>query len=170
MKILATFDGSKFSETTLAELVMIAALPTAEFIFLGVADEPHGRLQQLPPDRPAETLPTSDAMLVDVPEPKYAEVKSQAVDRQQAQLNDYLQDLAGRLPKSARVRVKTEISHDAAAAIVECARRNAIDVIVMATHSRGPLAQALLGSTTSSVVRSGVAPVLLVHPKDPVKS
>ena len=29
MKILATFDGSKFSETTLAELAMIAALPTA---------------------------------------------------------------------------------------------------------------------------------------------
>jgi nucleotide-binding universal stress UspA family protein len=35
----------------------------------------------------------------------------------------------------------------------------------MATHSRGPLRQALFGSTTEAVVRSGVAPVLLVHPK-----
>ncbi len=166
MKILATFDGSKFSETTLAELTMMAALPTAEFILFGVADEPQGRLTQPPPDRPAETLPSASGVLVDVPEPKYAEVKSQAVDRRQAQLNDYLHGLAEKLPKGAHVRVKTEISDDAAGAIVECARRNAIDVVVMATHSRGPLAQALLGSTTASVIRSGVAPVLVVHPKE----
>ena len=169
MKILATFDGSKFSETTLAELAMVAALPTAEFIFFGVADEPQGRLQQPPPDRPAETLPSANAVLVDVPEPKWAENKSQAVDRRQAQLNDYLQDLAAKLPNDAHIRTKTEISDDAAAAIIDCARRNDIDVIVMATHSRGPLAQALLGSTTSSVIRSGVAPVLVVHPKDPAR-
>src|SRR3990172_3844650 len=146
MKILATFDGSKFSETTLTQLEMIAALPTAEFIFFGVADEPQGRLQHPPADRPAETLPSANAVLVNVPEPKWAENKSQAVDRRQAQLNDYLQDLAGRLPKGSRIRIKTEIAHDAGAAIVECARRDAVDVIVMATHSRSPLAQALLGS------------------------
>ena len=134
-----------------------------------MADEPQGRLQQPPPDRTAETLPSANAVLVDVPEPKWAENKSQAVDRRQAQLNDYLQDLAGKLPKDAHVRVKTEISDDAASAIIECARRNAIDVIVMATHSRGPLAQALLGSTTSGVIRSGVAPVLVVHPKGGAK-
>jgi len=166
MKILATFDGSALSEATLPTLSMMAALPTAEFTFLGVAGEPQGRRQQPPPERPAEVIPQANAVLVDLPEPKWAEIKGQAVDRQQAQLNDYLQDLAARLPKGARVRVKTEVSDDAAAAIVECARRNAIDVIVMATHSRGPLAQALLGSTASSVVRSGVAPVLLVHPRD----
>ena len=165
MKILATFDGSKFSETTIAELAMMADLPTAEFIFFGVADEPQGRRQHPPADRPAEILPTANAVLVDVPEPKWAENKGQAVDRRQAQLNDYLQDLAGRLPKGSRIRIKTEIAHDAGAAIIDCAQRNAVDVIVMATHSRGPLAQALLGSTTASVIRSGVAPVLLVHPK-----
>lgn len=166
MKILATFDGSKFSETTLAELAMMADLPTAEFLLFGVADEPQGRLQHPPADRSSETLPTANAVLVDVPEPKWAENKGQAVDRQRAQLNDYLESIAAKLPKGAQVRIKTEIAHDAAAAIVECARDNDIDVIVMATHSRGPLAQALLGSTTSSVIRSGVAPVLVVHPKD----
>ena len=169
MKILATFDRSQFSETTLPLLTMMAGLPTAEVIFFGVADEPQGRLQHSPADRLAETLPSANAVLVDVPEPKWAEVKSQAVDRRQAQLNDYLQDLAGRLPKEARVRVETEISDDAATAIIDRVRRDAVDVIVMATHSRSPLAQALLGSTAASVVRSGVAPVLLVHPKDPAK-
>jgi len=166
MKILATFDGSTFSEATLVQLTMMADLPTVEFIFLGVADLPQGRLQHPPAERTAETLPTANAVLVDAPEPKWAENKGQAVERRRAQLNDYLQDLAAKLPKGAVVKIKTEISDDAATAIVDCAKRNATDVIVMATHSRGPLAQALLGSTASSVVRSGVAPVLLVHPKD----
>jgi nucleotide-binding universal stress UspA family protein len=165
MKILATFDGSNLSEATLPTLSMMADLPTAEFTFLGVADEPHGRRQQPPAARPAELLPSSNAVLVDLPEPKFAETKGQAVERRRAQLNDYLQDLAGKLPKGARVRIHTEISGDAADVIIAAAGQHHVDVIVMATHSRGPLAQALLGSTTSKVVRSGAAPVLLVHPK-----
>jgi nucleotide-binding universal stress UspA family protein len=168
MKILAPFDGSTFSETTLAELAMMAALPTAEFTFFGVAHEPHGRRQR-PPARQSEVIPEAGGVLVDLPEPKFLENKDQAVERRRAQLNDYLHRLAAKLPGGANVRIETEVSDDAAEAIVNCARRNAIDVIVMATHSRGPLAQALLGSTTTSVVRSGVAPVLLVHPKGGAK-
>jgi len=165
MRILATFDGSKLSEATLATLSMMADLPTAEFTFLGIADEPHGRRQHPPAERPAEVIPQANAVLVDIPEPKFAENKGQAVERRRAQLNDYLQDLAGKLPKGARVRIQTEISSDAADTIIACAAEHHVDVIVMATHSRGPLAQALLGSTTAKVVRSGAAPVLLVHPK-----
>ncbi len=165
MRILATFDGSKFSEATLPTLSIIADLPTAEFTFLGVADEPQGRRQHPPTERPAEVIPQANAVLVDLPEPKFAETKGQAVERRRAQLDDYLQDLAGRLPKGARVQIQTEISEHAADAIVAVAAQHHVDVIVMATHSRGPLAQALLGSTTAKVVRSGAVPVLLVHPK-----
>lgn len=165
MKILATFDGSRLSEATLPTLAMMAALPTAEFTFLGIADEPRGRRQHSP-HRRTEVIPEADAVLVDLPEPKFIENKDQAIERRRAQLNDYLQDLAGKLPKGAHVRIATELSDDVAQAIIDRARREAPDVIVMATHSRGPLAQALLGSTTSSVVRSGVAPVLLVHPRN----
>jgi nucleotide-binding universal stress UspA family protein len=56
------------------------------------------------------------------------------------------------------------VSDDVAATIVERARAEKPDVIVMATHSKHGLS-ALFGSTTDQVVRSGVAPVLLVHPK-----
>jgi nucleotide-binding universal stress UspA family protein len=36
----------------------------------------------------------------------------------------------------------------------------------MATHSRRGLRRALFGSTTEAVIKSGIAPVLVVHPKD----
>jgi nucleotide-binding universal stress UspA family protein len=49
--------------------------------------------------------------------------------------------------------------------IIERAREEQPDVIVMATHSRQGISHLLFGSTTEEVVRSGVAPVLVVHPK-----
>ena len=39
------------------------------------------------------------------------------------------------------------------------------DLIVMATHGRTGLVHILFGDVAEEVVRSGVAPVLLVHPE-----
>ena len=47
-------------------------------------------------------------------------------------------------------------------AIVAYAREHAPDLIVMASHARPRLTETLLGSTTRGVVRSRVAPVLVV--------
>jgi nucleotide-binding universal stress UspA family protein len=105
-------------------------------------------------------------VVVDAPDPVWAENKGQAIERQRAQFSDYLSDLAAQLPPGAHVDIVTEVSGDAADAIVACAKDRGADVIVMATRSRTGLAHALFGSTTEKVVRSGVAPVLLVHPKD----
>ncbi len=54
--------------------------------------------------------------------------------------------------------------HDAADAILRHARATHPDLIALATHSRGALGEAALGSTAREVTRSGVAPVLLFHP------
>jgi nucleotide-binding universal stress UspA family protein len=62
--------------------------------------------------------------------------------------------------------VQSVIADHPEKAIIEAARERGVDVIVMATHSRGPLARALFGSVTEQVVRSGVAPVLVVHPRE----
>jgi len=173
MKILATFDGSKFSEATLPQLEMMARLPAAEFIFLAVTHEPHGRLQRFGgggrPDAMAEVVGTTP-VVVDAPEPQWAETKGQAIDRRRAQFNDYLRDIAAKLPPGPPVAIQTEVSDEPADAIVACAKNNAVDVIVMATHSRAGLTHALFGSTTEKVVRSGVAPVLVVHPPAEAKS
>jgi len=53
-----------------------------------------------------------------------------------------------------------------ASAILECARDNAIDLIVVGTHGRGGVAHFLLGSVAERVVRSAPCPVLTVrHPE-----
>ena len=56
------------------------------------------------------------------------------------------------------------VASDAAAGIVHHARLTHPDIIVIATHSRGTLGEAVVGSTAREVTRSGVAPVLLLHP------
>lgn len=53
-----------------------------------------------------------------------------------------------------------------AAAIVEYAAANAIDLIVLGTHGRGPLGHLLMGSVAERVVRMAPCPVLAVrHPE-----
>jgi nucleotide-binding universal stress UspA family protein len=52
----------------------------------------------------------------------------------------------------------------AAATIVDCARENAIDLVVMATHGRTGFARALMGSVAEGVTRAAPCPVLVVRP------
>ena len=53
---------------------------------------------------------------------------------------------------------------DVALAIEHHARETEAGLIAMATHSRGALGEAALGSVARAVTRSGVAPVLAVSP------
>ena len=57
-------------------------------------------------------------------------------------------------------------SHSASADIVEYARAESIDLIVMGTHGRGALQHLLMGSVAERVVRSAPCPVLTVHAKE----
>jgi nucleotide-binding universal stress UspA family protein len=54
-----------------------------------------------------------------------------------------------------------------ATAIAKHARQGNFSLIAMATHGRGGLSELVQGSVASSVVRSGVAPVVLVRPAGP---
>ncbi|HVQ15625.1 MAG TPA: universal stress protein [Vicinamibacterales bacterium] len=54
-------------------------------------------------------------------------------------------------------------SGSAAREIVDHARNNHIDLIVMGTHGRGGVAHLLLGSVTERVVRTATCPVLTVR-------
>ena len=51
-------------------------------------------------------------------------------------------------------------------AIVEYARINAIDLIIMGTHGRGAVKHFLMGSVAERVVRTAPCPVLTVHSKE----
>jgi nucleotide-binding universal stress UspA family protein len=51
-------------------------------------------------------------------------------------------------------------------ALVEYAKTNAIDLIVMGTHGRGAMKQLLMGSVAERVVRTAPCPVLTVHAQE----
>jgi len=66
------------------------------------------------------------------------------------------------LPVTTQVLVRNSVAE----AVIEHARDTGADLIAMPTHGRRRFAQALLGSVAAEVVRSGVAPCLLVKPTD----
>lgn len=166
MKIMATFDGSKFSESTLPQLAQMARMPGVEFILVRVDDLPEG-LPSVAGPPPLSTIPElGPANIVRAPVSPAAETKNQAVERRLAEMTDYLRDLATRLPSNAPYRFEPRVSEHAASEIIRLALAEQPDAIVMATHGRTGVVRALFGATAEEVVRSGVAPVCLVHPQE----
>lgn len=168
MKILATFDGTTYSEAILPQLQQIAHLPNVQFYLLAVAHEPDGQLRKRGRPRPivvSDAMGRGTPMVIDTVDASYAEDKTQAIARRTAELDDYLTGLAHQLPAGVACHVEAHVSDKVAEVIVDRAREEQVDMIVMATHSRSGIVQVFFGSTAELVVRSGVAPVLLVHPK-----
>jgi nucleotide-binding universal stress UspA family protein len=173
MKIMATFDGSAFAESTLPLLERLAALPGAEFALFSAADQAHGiRVAEM--KRPAQAVgfggQGSQPMSIPQSEPTLAATKEQATDALLGEVRDYLVHLGSRFPGNAPFTVHVEMDSDPPAAIVRFARRIAPDVIVMATHGHTGLLSRFAGGVTEKVIESGVAPVLVVHPEDVKKA
>jgi len=78
-----------------------------------------------------------------------------------------LTDLAESLRSAVPVVTAIELG-DTAARIVEYARREGIDLIVMGTHGRTGATRVLLGSVAERVIRAAPCPVLTIPPGDAV--
>ncbi len=77
-------------------------------------------------------------------------------------LNGIAVDLRQRIPG---IQVKLDVRlGEPAPEIANAAVDHAADLIVMATHGRTGINRALLGSVAGTVLRTGPAPVLLIHP------
>ena len=165
MKILATFDGSKCSEATLPELDWMAQLPGAQFTFLTIAHRPHETVKAGTLSRATAGLGEMGATTITVPavEPTLIEGVGAAIDRTLAEHRDYLQNIVSRMPSGPTYSVEAIIADDVTSAIVRYAIEHQPDVIVMGTHGGTGMIHHLFGDTAEGVVRSGVAPVLLVH-------
>jgi nucleotide-binding universal stress UspA family protein len=93
------------------------------------------------------------------------ETSTQAGERARNEAKDYLERIAHKtLPLGAQVDVLD--GDDAAGAILEEARKRRVDVIAMTSHGRSGLARLITGSVATKVLAAGVAPVLLVRPKN----
>ncbi|MGH2632953.1 MAG: universal stress protein, partial [Tepidiformaceae bacterium] len=74
-----------------------------------------------------------------------------------------LDAVASRFSPTASTRVLH--GRETAQTLIEEATANQVDLVVMATHSRGGVGEAILGSVAHDVTKAGGIPVLLVHPE-----
>ena len=134
-KILVPLDGSMLAEAALSTACEFAARDGATISLLRAAEG---------------TTLTSDPIVAQVTAIREAE--------------EYLAAVAKRLADKGTTRVETHVWYGpAAAAIVEAAAVQKVDLIVMSTHGRSGLGRLVVGSVAESVLRGTTTPILIVR-------
>ena len=137
-KILIPLDGSEMAEAAIAPALEMAQAGSS-LILMRAAD--------------ARILPGTDAIDAQVQAVREAE--------------DYLAGVKAKLEKAGTKGVETHVWYGPAApAVVEAARVQKIDLIVMSTHGRSGLGRIIFGSVAESVLRGTRVPIFLVRPPD----
>jgi len=91
------------------------------------------------------------------------ELQADLLEAAKKQLDELVIDSDKSGPPTAAVVMTSSAP---AFAIIDYAKDHAIDLIVMGTHGRGPLAHLVMGSVAERVVRAASCPVLTVrHPQ-----
>jgi len=161
-RILVTLDRSDASEAILREVEHIASGSAPEVVLLTVAEVPDAAAEVPYPLVVGGAV--APGAVIEVPPPRTAEDKGQALERARQELTDYLEEKAIVL-RHIGARVETEVRFgDPAKEILAEAKARRVDLIAMATHGRTGLAQVIFGSVAARVLGSGVRPVLLVRP------
>lgn len=145
MRFMLCLDGSDYSRAAVDECRKLAHEAHAQVLIVRVVKH----------DVPNLGEPWSG----NIDMPGYIEEEFKAQDRE---MQDELTAVANTFEPPAEVA----LLHGAKVSdvIVREAEHREVDLIVMATHSRGLLGEAFFGSTAADVTHSGVAPVLMVHP------
>jgi nucleotide-binding universal stress UspA family protein len=162
-KVLVTLDRSKLSEAVLPELGTLLGGSPAEVTLLTIGDPPRGtRRRRGGPSQPTMVGPGA---VIEAAPPRYVETKDQAVQRREQELLEYLVGVSAPIRETgSEVNVIARLG-EPAREIVGLAREGKFDLIAMATHGRSGLSELVQGSIAGAVVRSGIAPVLLVRPR-----
>ncbi|HSL52152.1 MAG TPA: universal stress protein [Candidatus Deferrimicrobiaceae bacterium] len=136
-KILVPLDGSEMAEAAIAPAREMAQAGSSLLILMRAAV--------------ARTLPGTDVIDAQILAVREAE--------------DYLAGLKEKLEKAGAGRIETHVWYGPAApAIVEAAKVQKADVIVMSTHGRSGLGRIIFGSVAESVLRGTHVPIFLVRP------
>lgn len=152
--VLLTTDGSDVAQAATAHAVHLASLsPDSTIVAISVIDTVGQLLAQATPSGWGYG---GGGIAVEAAE------AAVAAEREQAQtVLDALQAEFEAAGVAARTQV---IEGHPGTAIVDAAAAEQADVIVMATHGRGGIGRAVLGSVADHVVRHATCPVLLVRP------
>lgn len=136
-KILVPLDGSEMAEAAIPPALEMAKAGSPLLILMRAAD--------------ARVLPGTDAIDAQVQAVREAE--------------EYLAAVKVKLEKTGAKGIETHVWYGPAApAIVEAAKVQKVDLIVMSTHGRSGLGRIIFGSVAESVLRGTRAPILLVRP------
>jgi nucleotide-binding universal stress UspA family protein len=158
-RLLVPLDGSEFAE---------AALPLAAAVSrgAGAALELVSAIDASPPPPvpgvEGAALPVQPDPLSAVPETAGGLRESLRAERA-----DYLRDVARRLREQAGAEAEvTLLDGRPDRVVMERVAARGVGLVVMATHGRGPMERAWLGSVADSLARQLPIPVLLVRPAE----
>ena len=148
-KIMVPVDGSDLAE---------AALPHA----VALAGRFHASLELVRAYTPSPSLlAASAASSMPGTGPALDPAPFIAAGRQEADV--YLERLAASLASDHITVSHRRLDGGAAESIVQAARNDDIDMILMTTHGRGGIGRMVLGSVADYVLRHATCPVLLVR-------
>ena len=140
-RILVPLDGSALAEAALQHAESIAQHFDADVVLLRVVVSPYA-------------IVAPDLVLA-----------GSEVDQKQfiAQAEGYLQGVAGRL-RGKGLRVKTAVGEGPVAeSILEHAKKEHGELIVMSTHGRGGVSRWVYGSVADRVLQAAPCPILLIR-------
>lgn len=141
-RVLVGLDGSALAEDALRAAAALAA-PGATCTALRVAVPPQGPGSPYIPDA--------------------ARVNREILAAAEELAAEYLAELAVRMRGEwSGFETRVVAAHQPARVIVDAAVELQVDLIAIATHGRGPVMRALIGSVTDRVVRLAPVPVLVV--------
>jgi nucleotide-binding universal stress UspA family protein len=95
--------------------------------------------------------------------PKHAGPVRELLDAETRRLDRFLRQKFAEFAGLVEIRQKVELGH-APVNIVEIAKRENVDMIVMSTHGRTGIDHMLMGSVTEKVVARAPCPVLTIPP------
>jgi nucleotide-binding universal stress UspA family protein len=145
-KIMVPLDGSELAECVLPHLDVVARAPGVETVVFVSVSEPF------------------EDTLKGHAEYSLGEDRIKELDaRGKKLIQSYLDNLVSRLDYG-KVKIQKEVLVGRAAEkLVEYARKNDIDLIVVATHGRSGVSRWVMGSVADRLLRSVSVPVLMVR-------
>jgi nucleotide-binding universal stress UspA family protein len=143
-RIIVPLDGSSLAERSLPAALALAEIEHAELTLLRIVPV-------------AKSIPAGELLATIGP------ARARDVDEAER----YLAGARIRLAHyQVRVRSAVVVAEDIPTAITGFAQANDGDLIAIATHGRGGIARAVLGSVADRVVSEGVLSALVIHPAD----
>ena len=88
-------------------------------------------------------------------------LEERLVDRHKQLLDDFVKQQVPEAGADSKIRKVVEVG-EPYAALIDLAKTEKVDVIVMSTHGRSGIPRMMLGSVTEKVLRSSPCPVLAI--------